>query len=81
MHSPYHRRGQPGGPGCAVGELPIMVKGADGQPINGVLLDAGPEASELELLRTIAKRLGVHWGHDEFGWWAAVLQRAPTSGA
>ena len=31
-----------------------MVKGADGQPIDGVLLDAGPEASELELLRTIA---------------------------
>jgi len=36
------------------------------------LLDAGPTASELELLRTVAARLGAKWGHDEFGWWATI---------
>ena len=36
------------------------------------LLDAGPEPSEVELLRTVASRLGVQWGHDDFGWWAVV---------
>jgi len=36
------------------------------------LLDAGPDSSELELLRTVAAGLGVQWGRDDFGWWAAV---------
>ena len=28
--------------------------------------------SNRELLRTVAHLLGVRWGQDEFGWWAAV---------
>lgn len=36
------------------------------------LLDAGEQSTELELLRTLAAQMGVHWGHDDFGWWAAV---------
>ncbi len=35
-------------------------------------MDAGTEASELELLRTVALSLGVRWGKDDLGWWAAV---------
>ncbi len=42
------------------------------------LLDAGADAPEIELLRTVASGLGVIWGHDEFGWWAAVPS-APVS--
>jgi hypothetical protein len=36
------------------------------------LLDAGKDASELELLRTVAAGIGIQWGHDDFGWWAVV---------
>lgn len=72
---PYHRRGQPGGPGCAVRVLAITLRGADGQPVDAELLDAGRSASEIELLRTLASRLGMLWGHDDFGWWAAVPRR------
>lgn len=68
----YHRRGEPGGPGCEVTALPIQFKQADGSMAAGHLLDAGLQASELEMLRTIAHGLGVKWGHDEFGWWAIV---------
>ena len=71
-YGPYHRVGAPGGPGCPVGVLPIMSKSTEGELIPGLLLDAGKEASELELLRTIAMRYGVQWGHDDLGWWAAV---------
>ncbi len=68
----YHRRGEPGGPTCPVGVLPVTMKGKQGDAEAVELLDAGTEASEVELLRTVASRLGVRWGHDEFGWWAAV---------
>jgi len=68
----YHRLGEPGGPACSVGVLSIEFKAPNGEFKSGVLLDAGKDASEVELLRTIASRLGVHWGHDELGWWAAV---------
>lgn len=71
-HSPYHRRGEPGGPGCRVVALEIAIKGTDGNPVPAVLLDAGEQAPEIELLQTVAHLLSVHWGHDEFGWWAAV---------
>ena len=74
-HGPYHRLGQPGGPGCAVGVLPVTGKGPDGRPYQAELLDAGAAATELELLRTVASRLGVRWGHDDHGWWAAVPAR------
>jgi hypothetical protein len=63
----YHRRGEPGGRCCPVGVLPITVGGTTAE-----LLDAGPAATETELLRTVASRLGVQWGHDDFGWWAVV---------
>ena len=65
--------GSPGGPTCVVSVLPIQSKAPDGT-IHAALLDADPSASEVELLRTIVSRFGVQWGHDELGWWAAVLQ-------
>ena len=71
-HGPYHRTGTPGGHGCPVGTLPITVCGSDGQPVPAYLLDAGTDASELELLRTVAKGLSVQWGCDNLGWWATV---------
>ena len=51
---------------------PGQGKGTDANITDESLLHAGPEASEIELLRTVAGGLGVSWGHDEFGWWAAV---------
>ena len=74
-HGPYHRTGEPGGPGCPVTPLPITLKGPDGQPLPADLLDAGTEATELELLRTVARGLGVQWGRDERGWWPAVARQ------
>jgi hypothetical protein len=71
-HDPYHRLGEPGGPGCEVTALPIQFKQPDGTSGSGHLLDAGPDASELELLRTVAQGLGVKWGVDQHGWWAVV---------
>ena len=71
-HGPFHRLGEPGGPGCPVSALPITLKAPDGSPVLARLLDAGKEATELELLRTVAQELGVRWGHDDLGWWAAV---------
>ena len=68
----YHRLGEQRGPTCAVAVLPISVRGADGELASAELLDAGKERSEVELLRTIVSRMGVRWGHDEFGWWAVV---------
>jgi hypothetical protein len=55
--------------------LPISAKGPDGQQFDGQLLDAGEHGTEVELLRTVASRLGVRWGHDESGWWAVVRSR------
>jgi hypothetical protein len=71
-YGPYHRLGQPGGPGCQVAALPITFMGPDGSPVSARLFDAGKEATELELLRTVAQELGVRWGHDNLGWWVAV---------
>ena len=72
QRSPYHRVGEPGGPGCAVGFRAISFRAPDGKLVPALLLDAGPNATELELLRTVAGQLGVRWGHDDLGWWAAV---------
>lgn len=72
MHGPYHRTGEPGGPGCRVAVLPIAMKAANGMEIPAELLDAGNQATELELLRTIASAFGVRWGKDHLGWWAVV---------
>jgi hypothetical protein len=52
--------------------IPVQGKAPDGTIKDASLLDAGSEALEIELLRTVASGLGVIWGHDEFGWWAAV---------
>lgn len=71
-YGPYHRKGQPGGPRCPVGILPVSSKNPDGTTFQAELLDAGKESTELELLRTVASRLGVRWGNDELGWWAVV---------
>lgn len=69
---PYHRIGEPGGPGCPVSSLPIKAVASDGSRTTAVLLDAGTEATELELLRTVSSGLGIRWGHDDLGWWAVV---------
>ena len=71
----YHRLGQPGGPGCPLAVLPITISGPDGSPVPSTLLDGGTESTEIELLRTIASRFGVKWGHDDFGWWAVARTR------
>src|SRR5947209_1116861 len=68
----HRRHGGPGGPGCDVTAVPIDLKWPDGSLRLAELLDAGPDASEIELLRTVALRLGIQWGHDDSGWWAAV---------
>ena len=72
QHDPYHRLGEPGGPGCPVSVLPVTLKASDGSLVQGQLLDAGVNSTELELLRTIAHQVGVQWGHDDLGWWAVV---------
>lgn len=74
-YGPYHRTGEPGGPGCAVSSIPISVVASDGSHASAYLLDAG-RGSELEMLRTIAQGFGVRWGHDELGWWATIPNRA-----
>lgn len=58
--------------------IPVQGNTGDGSLVEASLLDAGPDAPEIELLRTVANGLGVVWGHDEFGWWAAV-PNLPTS--
>lgn len=77
-YGPYHRLGGPGGKGCPVATLRVRAPGTDGSPINMDFLDAGREASEVELLRTVAFGLGVQWGKDELGWWAAVPVSSST---
>lgn len=72
LYGPYHRLGEPGGPGCPVTRLPIEMKLRDGLQSSGYLIDAGAEATEIEMLRTIVRMVGVRWGHDELGWWAAM---------
>ena len=72
QQGPFHRKGEPGGPGFPVGVLPITGTDQSGATVAGNLLDAGPESSEVELLRTVMSRLGIQWGHDDFGWWAVV---------
>lgn len=78
-HGPYHRTGQPGGPSAHVLALDVMGRGPDGEPEPAQLLDAQGDATEVELLRMICATIGVTWGHDEFGWWAAVPQRLTES--
>jgi hypothetical protein len=75
MHGPYHRTGEPGGPGAAVAALEIEGRGPDGKPEPGHLVAAQGDAGEVELLRTICHSIGITWGHDDFGWWAAVPAR------
>ncbi len=70
----YHRTGDPGGPGCPLATLPVSIRGADGCEHPSLLLDAGSEGTELEMLRTIAETLGVRWGKDDLGWWAVMPQ-------
>lgn len=75
----YHRLGEPGGPGCDVATLPVQATSPTGAPEPGTLLDAGTQASEVQLLRTIAHTLGVQWGEDSLGWWAVVPRRLTPS--
>ena len=80
-HGPYHRVGEPGGPGAEAAALPVEATGPDGGAEPALLLDAQGEATEVELLRTICHTIGVRWGHDDLGWWAVVPRRlAPEPG-
>lgn len=72
-HGPYHRTGQPGGPGCPVSHLPIKIKAPNGELLSAYLIAAGDGATELELLRTVAHQVGIQWGKDDLGWWAVAL--------
>lgn len=69
---PYHRLGSPGGPGCEVSTLPVVGKSPTGEMVTATLLSTHTSATEVELLRTIVHSFGVRWGHDDFGWWAAI---------
>lgn len=71
QHGPYHRTGEPGGPGARVAAIRVSVRGPDGALFPADLLDAG-QATEVELLRTVAAGLGASWGHDDLGWWAVI---------
>ena len=71
-HGPYHRLGEPGGAGCPLTAIPVAFKDSGGTPISGHLLSAEEGKTEIEMLRTVAKGLGVRWGHDTLGWWAVV---------
>lgn len=75
-YGPFHRRGEPGGPGCPVKAIAVQGRTPGGDLVEAFLLDAGEQSTELELLRTVAAQIGVHWGHDDFGWWAAVPRLA-----
>lgn len=81
QYGPYHRTGEPCGPGCPVGSLPISLKAPDRSLVPSHLLDAGASASELDLLRTFAEGLGVRWGHDDLSWRATVSRQAAPEGA
>ena len=72
QHGPYHRTGEPGGPGARVASIPIRGRTLNGELEDAELLDAEDGSTEVELLRTICHGLGVTWGEDELGWWAAV---------
>lgn len=78
-YGPCHRTGTPGGPGCPVASLPITLKAAGGSLLPANLLDTGPASSELELLRTVAKGLGINWGKDDLGWWAILPSPPPSA--
>ena len=71
-HGPYHRLGAPGGPGCTLTAIPISFTDASGAIASGQLVSAPIDGTEVEILRSIAHKLGIQWGHDEFGWWAVV---------
>ncbi|MAS94409.1 MAG: hypothetical protein CMO55_14515 [Verrucomicrobiales bacterium] len=71
----FHRLGGPGMPSCRVVAVDIEYRDANGVLHDGELIDPETEATELDLLRSVAHRLGVHWGEDEFGWWS-VLPKA-----
>lgn len=75
LHGPFHRMGEPGGPGAVVAALSVEGRGPDGALVPADLLDAQGDASEVELLRTVCGTLGIQWGHDDLGWWAVVPRR------
>jgi hypothetical protein len=79
QYGPFHRTGAPGGPGARVASLPIQGRAPGGELEDAELLDAEDGATEVEMLRTICHGLGITWGQDDLGWWAAVpssLRRA-----
>ena len=59
MQTVGHRLGEPGGSGCEVAGLEITIRNGTGEAVTGELLDAGTEASELELLRSVGHSLGA----------------------
>jgi hypothetical protein len=68
----FDRLGKPGGPSAELSASEIRIPGMNGEPLPGHLLDAGPESTEVGLLRAVCAGIGVRWGQDERGWWAVV---------
>jgi hypothetical protein len=68
----FDRLGTPGGPPAELSASEINLHGLNGEPIPAHLLDAGPESTEVGLLRAVCSGIGVTWGQDELGWWAVV---------
>ena len=58
--------------------LSIRSQRPDGSEFEGVLLDAGKDASELELLRTIAEKLGDDIDHAALADTVKVLGVPPV---
>lgn len=70
-YGPFNRRGGPGGPASPVVCIPVVRRRHDGTREERILVD-GQHGGEIELLRAIVANLGVVWGGDDLGWWAAV---------
>jgi len=68
----YGGENQPGGPAATVKVTAATIELADGSQVPGTLLTTESEATEVELLRAVAARLGVRWGRDASGWWATI---------
>jgi hypothetical protein len=76
-HGPYHRRGGPGGPASRLECLPVVRRLPNGAHEEAILVDA-QDGGELEMLRAVVASLGIAWGGDDIGWWAAVPSGSMT---
>src|SRR5689334_3051682 len=71
LYGPYFRQGQPGGPPCRISWMEVLGRPSNGTAEEIFFVNAQDGATEVELLRAIVARLGIRWGCDTLGWWAA----------